>query len=158
MRNSERGSALLEFGIVAIMLFAMIFGIIDFSRALCAYHFVASAARDGSRYASVRGADCNPTWMSNCDDPVGMQSYLLSTLQAQAAGTGMDRSQISVQQPTYSGTSGDANTCPTTTINHLSNPGCNVAVTVSYKFTFLFPLLPAIPLNMSSTSTTVITQ
>jgi Flp pilus assembly protein TadG len=149
-RHSERGTTLLEFALVAIVLFMLIFGIIDFSRALFAYHFVANAAREGTRYASVRGADCDPAFMNDCGAAL-IQHYL----RTEATGIGMDPSQLSVPAPLYAG----SNTCPAVGINSLMNtPGCIVVVTVTYKFSFLFPLLPVSPVNMSSTASTVITQ
>jgi Flp pilus assembly protein TadG len=151
-RHSERGTTLLEFALVAIVLFMLIFGIIDFSRALSAYHFVANAAREGTRYASVRGADCTAP-MANCTAPQ-IQSYLQTNLRTEAAGTGMDPSQLTVPTPLYAG----SNTCPAVGNNPLNNPGCIVLVTVTYKFSFIFALLPVSPVNMSSTASTVITQ
>jgi Flp pilus assembly protein TadG len=140
--------------LVAIVLFMLIFGIIDFSRALFAYHFVANAAREGTRYASVRGADCTAPPMANCT-VAQIQSYLQTNLRTEAADTGMNPSQLTVPTPLYAG----SNTCPVVGNNPtLNNPGCIVVVTVTYKFSFLFPLLPVSPVNMSSTASTVITQ
>ena len=44
-----------------VVLFASLFGIMDCARALYCYHFVSYAARQGTRYAMVRGS----TWSSN---------------------------------------------------------------------------------------------
>ena len=152
MRKSERGSALLEFGLVAIVLFMLIFGIIDFGRALFAYHFVANAAREGTRYESVRGAACTLP-MNDCNDG---GSAVRAYLQNEATGSGLNRSQLTVNTtwplpPPYSPA-----VCATK--YGFNSPGCTVQVAVSYNFQFVFPLLPASPLNMSSTSEAVITQ
>jgi len=144
-RHSERGTTLLEFALVAIVLFMLIFGIIDFSRALFAYHFVANAAREGTRYASVRGTSCSSPPMTDCG-AANIQTYL----RTEATGIGMDPSQLTVPTPLYAG----SNTCPTVG----NSPGCTVQVTVTYKFSFLFPLLPVSPVTMSSTASAVITQ
>ena len=73
----ERGSALVEFGLIAIVLFTLIFGIVDFGRALFAYHYVANTAREATRMASVRGNDCQlpPDYSENgidmgCEMPI----------------------------------------------------------------------------------------
>jgi Flp pilus assembly protein TadG len=59
----ERGSAQLEFALVfTLILGPLLFGIMDFSRAMYAYHFVSNAAREASRYAMVRGS----TWATAC--------------------------------------------------------------------------------------------
>ena len=41
----------------SLVLFFVVFGIIDFGRAMLSYHSVASAARMGTRYAVVNGYD-----------------------------------------------------------------------------------------------------
>jgi len=147
--HSERGTTLLEFALIVIVLFMLIFGIIDFSRALSAYHFVANAAREGSRYASVRGADCTDPPITDCG-ATKTQTTLQQNLGTEAAGSGMDSSQLTVTTPTYGG----SNTCPSIG----DAPGCLVNVTVTYKFSFVFPLLPVKPVTMSSSAWTVITQ
>ena len=57
--NGSEGSNVprVRFGL-ALVLFPLMFGIIDFSRALYAYHWVSYAAREGTRWASVRGTSC----------------------------------------------------------------------------------------------------
>lgn len=52
------GQALVEFGIVVIIFFLLISGIVDFGRALNAWVVVSSAAREGVRWASI-GAEQN---------------------------------------------------------------------------------------------------
>ena len=59
-QRMERGSTLVEFALVLIVLMVMMFGIIDFARALYTYHFVANVAREGTRYAIVRGRELQP--------------------------------------------------------------------------------------------------
>ena len=60
--SDECGSALIEVAAVALLLFTLIFGIMDFSRALYIDHFLANAAREATRYAMVRGG----SWSSSC--------------------------------------------------------------------------------------------
>lgn len=52
----EKGSVLVESAITVAVLFVILFGIIDFGRALYTYHFVANAAREATRWASVNGS------------------------------------------------------------------------------------------------------
>jgi len=56
LRTVQRGQSLVEFALGAILLFTLIFGIIEFGRLIYAYSVVANAAREGARFASV-----NPT-------------------------------------------------------------------------------------------------
>lgn len=48
---------MLEFTLVSIVLIVLIFGIVEFGRAIWIYGTVAHAAREGTRYAMVRGSD-----------------------------------------------------------------------------------------------------
>ena len=47
----QRGSGLVEYAIIFTLFMTMLLAIADFSRALYAYHFVSSQAREASRYA-----------------------------------------------------------------------------------------------------------
>ncbi len=51
--RGERAQSLVEFAFVVPMLLILMFGIIDFGMGLRAYISVASATREGARYASV---------------------------------------------------------------------------------------------------------
>ena len=49
VQSKQRGASALEFAfVIVLILFPLIFGIIDFSRALYAYHWVSYAAREGT--------------------------------------------------------------------------------------------------------------
>ena len=53
-RNSRRGGATtVEFAMVAILLFMMLFGIFEYGRFLFVYHLTTNAARDAARFAVV---------------------------------------------------------------------------------------------------------
>ncbi|HEX7018674.1 MAG TPA: TadE/TadG family type IV pilus assembly protein [Gemmatimonadaceae bacterium] len=51
--RDERGAALVEFAIIATVLMILMFGIIDFGRALYTKNSLTNAAREGGRYAAV---------------------------------------------------------------------------------------------------------
>ncbi len=55
--SSEAGQSLAEFAIIIVVLVLIILGIIDFSRAVYARNVVASAAREGARYAITNPSD-----------------------------------------------------------------------------------------------------
>src|ERR1700691_3381541 len=58
-RRTQRGAVTLEFAFgLLIIIFPLMFGIVDFSHAAYDYHWVSDAARTASRWASVRGASC----------------------------------------------------------------------------------------------------
>ena len=61
LRRNERGTALVEFALVAPLLFLLLFGIIDFGRALDYYNQVTQLAGQGARAAAVnRSLDGSP--------------------------------------------------------------------------------------------------
>jgi Flp pilus assembly protein TadG len=60
-RRRSGGQALAEVALVAPLFFLMVFGIIDLGRVIWANDVVASAAREGARYASVHAGFGNLT-------------------------------------------------------------------------------------------------
>ena len=52
--RSEHGAAMVEFAIVAPLLFMLVFGIIDFGRALFVFNNLTNAAREGARFGATR--------------------------------------------------------------------------------------------------------
>lgn len=59
-RRRRRGQALVEFALIAPMLFLLIIGIIELGRLVFFYHTINNAAREGARYAIVHGE--NSPW------------------------------------------------------------------------------------------------
>ena len=174
--RSERGSTLIEFGLVITVLLLFLFGIIDFGRALYAYHFVGNAARQATRFAIVRGT----TWQNSCDDTTSLTGGCQASsenvqyyVQQLANGSGIYNSSGNTNpnnasliatlqaQPSPDGGSLTCNTVPIT-------PGCTAEVTVQYAFQFIFPFLPtnrctlsngvAASVCMTSTSEMVVSQ
>ena len=56
-RNRHKGMALVEFALVAFVLFIVIFGIVEMERMLLVYTTLTNAVRGGVRYAMVHGSD-----------------------------------------------------------------------------------------------------
>jgi Flp pilus assembly protein TadG len=79
LRRNERGTALVEFALIAPLLFLLLFGIIDFGRALDYYNQVTQLAGQGARAAAVnRNPDGTPITSGT-----SLQSQLVSTYTAQ---------------------------------------------------------------------------
>lgn len=148
LRASERGSALVEFALVFILLMTILLGVAGFGHALYAYHYVSSAARQATRWAIVNGATCATD--NTCAAPAAKSD--VQTFIQNITPQGIDWSQVTV---TTCGMAGDTEcgdstlTVCATTVN---SPGCVAQVNVSYNFQFIFPLLPANTLTLSSTS------
>lgn len=164
--REQRGSNLVEFAMIATLLFMLLLGILDCSLALYAHHFVSWAAEDAARYAAVRGAD----WASACStsappgfalsydcaaSPTDIQNYVQSL-----APPGIVASSVSITTSSsfvWPGTTPDCSTAPCTTCSSNSNAqGCFVRIQVTYPFTFAMPLLPQHSLNLTATSEKVI--
>jgi Flp pilus assembly protein TadG len=55
--SDERGSTLVEYAIAATVFMTVMFGVIEFGRALWVHNALADAARRGARYAVLHSAD-----------------------------------------------------------------------------------------------------
>ncbi|MGB6430151.1 MAG: TadE/TadG family type IV pilus assembly protein [Candidatus Acidiferrales bacterium] len=171
-RNHERtlrehGSALVEFALVTVfVLFPLIFGIFDFARAAYAYHFVSFAAREATRWSSVRGAQCANSLPAPCQATSGaggsVDTYVRSVL---TTGLNVDTNSCSatpgclVVTTSWPGAPAGISAPSSCSGGAGSNsPGCAVSVEIQYTFGFDLPFLPQAVINMSSTSETVISQ
>jgi Flp pilus assembly protein TadG len=143
-KRRESGSGLVEQALVLTVLLMVMFGIIDFGRALYTYHFVSNAARDATRWASVRGSKCQPPVTFCGADPGDVHGFV-----SDVAGMGLDTTKITTITAWAAPPSG----CPAPA----NSPGCVVQVTVNYTYDFL-PLFGLPGITMSSTSQMVITQ
>jgi Flp pilus assembly protein TadG len=132
LRKNDRGVALLEFGLVMVVFFTFVFGVMDFGRALYTYHFVSNAACEATRYAIVRG--------STSTEPVtaaDVAAYVKAI-----TPMGVDPSDLTVS----------------TTWSPSDAPGSSVRVQVSDNFRFMTPVLSKYQLNLSDASQMVISQ
>jgi Flp pilus assembly protein TadG len=144
----ERGSGLVEQALVLATLLAVMFGIIDFGRALYTYHFVSEVAREATRWASVRGNTCVGLTGGCPAGTADVQTYV-----SNVSGMGLDPARITTTTswPIQSYSS------PACGTNN-NNPGCVVQVQVNYAFQFILPFLPSAAFTMSSTSQMIITK
>jgi Flp pilus assembly pilin Flp len=89
--REERGNAIVEFALVASLVFIpMVFGIIEFGRVIWSRNMVTAAAREGVRYAIVHGAQSGAI-----ADSAAVANYVkgrtqLSPLVVRPAWTGFD--------------------------------------------------------------------
>lgn len=166
IHKDERGDTLLEFAVSAVVVFTLLFGIMDFARAMYIYHFVSYAAQAGARYAIVRGSTWSATPCSGtgstgsnmeCQASQGDVQNYVKTLVPPGVSTSSTILGISATWPgTAAGTSSfNSASCSTTT----NNPGCQVQVTVTYNFSFMLPFMPTNKTpKFSATSVQVIQQ
>jgi Flp pilus assembly protein TadG len=146
--NREKGAAIVEYAFVLIVLFTSIFGVIDFARAMYTYHFVSNAARDGTRFAIVRGFTCSPS-LDYCQ---AQEFDYQTVLRRQMGGTGLDPNAVTADTK-WPAVSSNPPICAT----DQNYPGCIVRVQVAYAFKFIFPFMPA-NFSIQSASQMVISQ
>lgn len=185
--NGEEASGLVEYALVFLLLMTMVLGIMDFCRALYAYHFVSNVARDATRWAAVNGSTCNGDGSGSnpgsCTAPVtcgtsgcstctnygscasaaatDIENYvtMLAPASINTSSTGCGGSPCLTTTPTWPVQKNSPTSCSTT--GHSNDPGCTVQVTVSYTFSFIFPLVykPFLPngtITLSSTSEMIV--
>lgn len=164
LHKGERGDSLIEFAISAIVVFMLLFGIMEFARAMYIYHFVSYAAQAGTRYAIVRGS----SWSKPCSGKTSTGSDLgcnasntdVTNYIDGMAPASVDTSQLTVNA-TWPGTVGGSSgaTCANTkTTTNDNNPGCVVQVQVQYTFHFILPLMPNLSPTFSATAQQVIQE
>jgi Flp pilus assembly protein TadG len=167
---SEEGSEILEFALVATVLCTLLFGIIDFSKAMYTYHWVSYAATQGTRYASTRGngntSNCATFSSSGC---IASAAQIGSYVKSLAVGTyvsslitsgsvGLADFNLTVLTTWPGVSAGEPKNC--SVASGTNSPGCpvNVSVTYIYRFTLPFIKSQLSTIRMTSTSQVVISN
>ncbi|MEO6965529.1 MAG: TadE family protein [Acidobacteriaceae bacterium] len=146
--RGEEGAAMVEMAISIVILLTIVLGIMKVCLALYTYHYISEAAREGTRFAIVRGSACaSPGY--ECD----ATSAQIKTYVEGLGYPGIDPSVMTVTSA-WSGypVSG---TCVSAGCN---GPGDLVTVIVGYKFPLSIPFVPSQTISMSSSSAMVISQ
>ena len=154
--RGETGATLVETALSATILLGVLIGMMWAFLALYGYHYAAYAAREGSRWAMVRGSQCNADslTMPGCNaTPDQIQSYV------QGLGfPGINSDNVTVTTAWQS----PSTTLPTRwtpcTPNDCNEPGDLVTVNVTYAFPLNIPFMSARTLNITSRSSMVINQ
>src|SRR5438046_8895097 len=109
-KKGERGNYIIEFGLSFVLFIGVIVGILDVSRGIYAYSFLAGAAKEGSRYAMIHGSSSG-SQASSTDVQGVVRKWLIGMVDPASAAV-------------------------TTTWNPASaNPGSLVTVKVQYTYT-----------------------
>jgi Flp pilus assembly pilin Flp len=112
--NSERGAAAVEFALLLPLLLLLVFGIIDFGRAINAQITITQAAREGARAHALGDAD----WRQRTVD----------------AGIGLS---LNPNEPSAGGNVADLADCPAT---GGALAGDDAQIKVTYRFSFVTPV------------------
>jgi Flp pilus assembly protein TadG len=137
--GDEEGAALIEFAMTVPILMTCFFGMVQVCLACYMHQVLTETAREGSRYAIVRGSTCVNGSGSSCTaTAASVNSYVSSIGWPNVAGGTL------VVNTTYP----DGN----------EQPGSRVQVNVSYAFPFRIPFVPSSTLNLTSQSVMYIVQ
>ncbi len=130
-KHHERGVYLLEFGLSFLVLLSVLYGVMEFGRAVASYNVLAGASREGVRYASVHGSSSGSA-ASATDIQTIVRNWAI----------GLDSSSVVVS----------------TTWTPGNGPGSKVKVTASYTLTPFTRLILQNGITLQSSSQMVISQ
>jgi Flp pilus assembly protein TadG len=136
--RSADGSSLIEFAITLPTLFALIFCFMELCMVFYTYDMISESAREGTRYAMVRGASCPSTANPTCRATIAQVNAYVSGLGWPNVGGGK--------------------VTPNTVYDGAEAVGTHVQVTVTYTFPITLPFVPTKPISLSSTSKATIIQ
>lgn len=123
-RRDDRGSELIEFAVASVVFFAIVFGTIEFGRAVWQHNMMSNLAQEGARWAAVHGSSsASPATAAQ------LQTYV----QSRSPGI------------TVTVTATPANPSAV-------NPGGTIAVQVNSSFSPVTTLIPQATLNLTSTA------
>lgn len=146
----QEGSVMVEFAVSVVLLLVMVFGVVDFGRALYTYHFLSNAARDATRWASVNGSSCTSDPTCPNGGPASQQDIASYIDRITPAGINPNSVIVAANWP--------RGTVGCSLLNPSDAPGCPVQVQVSYQFNFLVPLVHNGSINLSSSSEAIISH
>src|SRR5687768_1371386 len=140
--REEKGSALVEFAFVSLLLLLQLVGIMEVGRAVWMYGTLAHATREGARFAIVRGSESKAyrgaSWEAVAN---GVRDHV----QDRATGLG---ATVTVT------TTWDPGSDPACTPDN--KPGCVVRVASTVQYAPVSGMIPIGNITMSATSQMVI--
>src|SRR5208337_4449462 len=146
----RRGVQAVEAAIVLPVVMMLILGTFSTAMGVYYYQLVATLAREGARYASVHGSQyVQPPPVGYGGTPVQASDIYINAIKPMAVGLNLSNLTYQVQWGTYDavGESWVWNSWVTSSTSFTTSPpGYGVQVTVTYKWT------PVFPLNLTSTS------
>jgi Flp pilus assembly protein TadG len=150
-RRTELGSASIEVAVTASVLFMTLIGLMKICLAIYTFHFVSEAAREGTRYAIVRGTSCNTTYFPTAcpASKTDISNYVKGLGYPGISSSAMT---VTTSYATYPA----GKTCtPSAACN---NPTDLVTIQVQYAFPLSIPFMSAKTYTMTSTSAMIISQ
>ena len=136
-KEGERGQALAEFGIIAVVFFMFTFGIMDGARLFQSWMTVQHASREGARYAITGLATC--AGAANRTDCIEWTAKKATTGLTRGGPSALDADvNVSYTAWDYNTWSGGG------TADATGKPCDQIEVTVTYNHKFVTPFLEAV--------------
>ena len=137
--KADDGQAVVEAALTLPLIAAFAFAVIEICLAFYTYCMISESAREGSRFAIVRGASCQTAGGASCTTTATSVSKYVTSLGFPNLG-------------------GGTMSASTTYPDGNANPGSRVQVAVSYVFPYSVPFAPKGSIHMSATSVMYIVQ
>jgi Flp pilus assembly protein TadG len=148
--DSEQGSVILETAMSLMILLTFMFGVMETGLALYAYNFISEAAREGTRYAIVRGSSAGASCASFSSLACHASQTDIKNYVASRGFNGITSDNVTVA---YTGYPAGVTCTPSAACD---NPTNLVTVTVQYNFVINLPFAPNLTYRMSSASAMII--
>ena len=140
--RGRAGSALIEFSLIALVFFGLIFAIFDFGRLFYIQFALHSAVREASRFTVTGNVLPDP---NNPGQFLSRVDSIVATLQRAAPGLDVQAGNVSIEGP---GGPGDA-----------GGPGDVVTIVVNYKIELVTPFIrPLFPHGIHRYSVSLVSQ
>lgn len=154
--SREEGSGLVETALASTVFLAMLMGVFQMSLAFYTLHYISDAARQGSRYAMVRGStSCtNTPNLSNCN----VTSDQVQTYVRGIKYPGIQSSRLTLTTTWMTASTTQPTTWSTCSTGTCNVPGNQVKVVAAYTFPLSVPFVPRLSFSLTSTSKMVISQ
>lgn len=143
LRGREEGQALVEFAFLGVVLFILVFGMVDVGRAVLNYNTLAQATREGTRYAIVHGGDSLDPSGPASEHFTAPSTDEMVTQTVEKFTSGLDTSRLTVEAEWLDGS---------------NLRGDSVKVTSQYEYQPMFNFLGTLSFTLSSSSTMLITN
>jgi Flp pilus assembly protein TadG len=137
--SSEKGQSLVEMALVLPILLTFVIGLMQICMAFYTHECISELARQGTRYAIVHGSTCWTSANTSCTvDSTGVATY--------------------VKDIGFPNIGGGTLAPEVTYLDGDEAPSHRVKVSITYKFPYNIPFIPASFLSMTTSSTMYIIQ
>ena len=139
-RKRQTGSTMLEFVLIGIAMIFMLICLFEISRGMWAYHTLAYAVREGTRYASVHGKGCSTP--NTCGITIG---NIITYMKNSGGGFDPDNTTLTFTPQTGSATSDTLTNLASSTTSFPPSTayaqGNTVQISAKYKFKTVLAML-----------------